>query len=142
MKVSAAQFSFDAPAGYLVEETTLGLRSAHRNGPSPSFIVNTRPTRPGSTLESLASEVVAELAQTIGQMKAPSRTEFTFEDGHKGLLVAHALSTQSGPLRQYFLLRLHEGQLCTITLTVPEPALNEASAPLFMKSLASLKTTP
>jgi hypothetical protein len=139
MHLSASGFSLEAPPGYFVEETTLAVRAAVRNGPSPSLIVNSKPVRAGATVEMLATEIVAELSQTLGEMKVPAMSEFTFEDGHKGIVISHGLTTQKGSLRQYFALRLSGQQLATITLTVPEPALNEGSAPIFMKCLASLK---
>ena len=130
-------FTFTPPAGFRTEEQTIALRMVV-NGPAPSLIVQSKPARAGASLEELAGQTFAELSQTIPGMKATSRTEFTFADGGTGIVLAYNFPTGTGELRQYFVLRLHQQRLCTITLTLPSESLTEGNARLFMAAIASL----
>lgn len=132
-------FTFDPPAGFRTEELTVGLRMGTGNRPGPSFIIQSKPAREGATLDTIAAETLVELVQTIPDMKAPSKTEFTFADGGTGVVLAYNFTSKSGDLRQYFVLRLHQGRLCTVALTLPSSALTESNARTFMAAIASLK---
>ena len=130
-------FTFTPPAGFRTEEQTIALRMVV-NGPAPSLIVQSKPARPETSLEELAGQTFSELSQTIPGMKSTSRTEFTFADGGTGIVLAYNFPTATGELRQYFVLRLHQQRLCTITLTLPSSSLTEGNARLFMSAIASL----
>jgi hypothetical protein len=132
-------FAFDPPMGFRTEEMTVGLRMGDGNTPAPSLIVQSKPARAGATLETIGAEVLAELAQTVGKMKVPSLTEFTFADGGAGLVISYNFSTHTGELRQYYALRLHAGRLCTVALTLPSSALTESNARTFMQAIASVR---
>ena len=130
-------FTFTPPAGFRTEEQTIALRMVV-DGPAPSFILQTKPARPGASLEELAAQTLAELTQTIPGMKGGSRSEFTFADGGNGIVLAYNFPTATGELRQYFVLRLHQQRLCSITLTLPSSSLTEGNARLFMSAIASI----
>jgi hypothetical protein len=133
-------FSFDPPAGFRTEEMTVGMRMGPPgNRVAPSLIVQSKQAREGATLEALAAETLVELVQTVPGMKSPSKTEFTFADGGTGVVLAYNFTAKTGDLRQYFVLRLHQGKLCSVTLTLPTSALNEGNAKSFMDAIASVK---
>lgn len=134
-------FTFDVPAGFRTEEMTVGLRMGTGNRPGPSFIIQSKLAREGATLDAIAAETLIELVQTVPDMKTPSKTEFTFADGGTGVVLAYNFTAKTGDLRQYFVIRLHEGHLCTVALTLPSSALTESNARTFMAAIASLKPT-
>lgn len=132
-------FTFRPPPGFRTEEVTFGLRSGlPGSGPAPSLMLQSKAARTGATFEQLVSETLVELAQTIGNLKNLSQSAITFDDGGTGAVLAYAFPTQAGELRQYFVLRLAKGRLCTLTLTLPQSALTDANASSFMKALSSL----
>lgn len=134
-------FSFQPPAGFRTEEQTIAMRLPFANqglGPSPSLIVQTRLTRPGATVKDLAAQTFTELASNVPKMKQASQAEFAFNDGGLGMVLAYSFPTQTGELRQYFVLRLQGDRLCTITLTVPTSALTESSAKSYLNAIASV----
>ena len=130
-------FTFTPPAGFRTEEQTIALRMIV-DGPAPSFLIQTKPARPGVTIEELAAPTLSELTQTIPGMKGGSKSEFTFADGGAGIVLAYTFPTAAGELRQYFVLRLHQQRLCTITLTLPQSSLTEGNARQFMAAISSL----
>ncbi len=130
-------FTFTPPIGFRTEEQTIALRMVV-DGPAPSLIVQSKPARAGASLEEMAGQTFSELTQTIPGMKGASRSEFTFADGGSGIVLAYTFPTSTGELRQYFVLRLHQQRLCSITLTLPSASLTEGNARLFMGAIASL----
>lgn len=133
-------FDFPPPAGFRTEDVTVAYRQGlPGTGPSASLIVQSKPARAGASLGDFASETLSELAQTVPKMKNASKAEFAFDDGGKGIILAYSLQAQTGELRQYFVLRLEKGRLCTITLTVPNDKLTEASAKTLMNAIAKVK---
>lgn len=133
-------FSFDPPIGFRTEEMTVGMRMGPPgNRPGPSLIVQSKIARDGATLDALAAETLVELVQTVPEMKNPSKTEFTFADGGTGVVIAYNFTAKTGELRQYYVLRLHQGRLCSVTLTLPSSALTESNAKSFMAAIASVK---
>lgn len=139
MSINLEGFVFDPPPGFRTEELTLGMRLGGASGPSPSLMAQTRPARPGATLDQLATETLVELSQTLGELKASSRAELTFADGAVGIVLSLTLTTQKGDMRQYFAIRLDKGRVCTLTLTVPASALNDANARAYMNAIASVR---
>ncbi len=135
-------FSFEPPDGFRTEEMTVGMRMGPPgNHPAPSLIVQSKPAREGASIATLAAEVLGELTQTVPKMKGPSKTEFTFNDGGTGIVLAYNFTAKTGELRQYFALRLHQGRLCSVALTLPASALTEANAKSFMQAIASVRPT-
>ena len=133
-------FSFEPPPGFRTEDVTVSYRlGLPGSGPGPSLIVQTKPARPGADLGQLAGETLAELAQSVPGIKQASKSDFSFDDGGTGVLLAYSFATQAGELRQYFALRLAKGRLCTLTLTVPAANLNETSAKTFLGAIAAVK---
>lgn len=133
-------FEFAAPPGFRTEEMTVGYRMGlPGSGPGPSIIVQSKPARTGAKLETLAAETMTELTQTIAHLKNLVRAELKFDDGGTGVLLTYEFPTQTGQLRQYFVLRLHGGRLCTVTLTLPSASLTESNAKTFMQAIASIK---
>jgi hypothetical protein len=133
-------FNIDPPAGFRTEEMTVGMRMGPPgNRVAPSMIVQSKLAREGATLDALAAETLVELIQTVPNIKNPSKTEFTFADGGTGMVLAYNFTAKTGDLRQYFVLRLHEGKLCSVTLTIPSSSLTEANGKSFMDAIASLK---
>ena len=140
--ISVEGFSFEPPAGFRTEEMTIGMRMGPPgNHPAPSLIVQSKPAREGATITTLAAEVLAELVQTVPNMKSPSKTEFTYSDGGTGVVLAYNFTAKTGELRQYFALRLDKGRLCSVALTLPASALTESNAKSFMQAIASVKPT-
>ncbi len=138
--MNVAGHTFEPPAGFRTEEMTVGLRLGLPGaGPAPSFVVQSRPARAGASLETLAAETMTELAQSVANMKNLVRAELKFDDGKSGAVLAYDFPTQTGQLRQYFVLRLDAGRLCTITLTLPSSALTEGNAAAYVKSIASVR---
>ncbi len=134
-------FGFDPPPGFRTEEVTFGLRMGlPGSGPGPSLMAQSKVARTGASLEELAAETMIELAHTITNIKNLTNAAIKFVDGGTGAVLAYTFPTQAGEMRQYFVMRLHQGRLCNLTLTLPERSLQESNASLFMKSLASLKT--
>lgn len=132
-------FSFQPPAGFRTEEHTVALRLPFAgNGPGPSLIVQSKLVPEGSTLTGLASQTFAELASNVPKMKNASQSELTFSDGGLGVVLAYSFPTQSGELRQYFVLRLHAQRLCSLTLTVPSAGLTDGNAKSYLAALASI----
>jgi hypothetical protein len=133
-------FALDLPQGYRVHEVTVSfLTGMPVGGPSPSLIVQSKPARPGVTLDTLAAETLAELLQTIPGMAQGSKGELVFNDGGKGVLLSYSMPSGRGELRQYFAMRLVNGRLCTATLTAPVATLSEASAKAMIACLKSIK---
>lgn len=133
-------FSFEPPVGFRTEETTVGMRmGSPGDGVSPSLVVQSKQARAGATLEMLAAEALLQLAQSVPNMKGPSTTAFTFADGGMGVVLSYSFTGNSGDLRQYSVLRLHEGKLCSVTLTLPPSAHNASNAHSLMAAIASVK---
>src|SRR5690242_2518997 len=112
MTINLEGFTFDPPAGFRTEDLTIGLRLGGVSGPSPSLIAHSRSAREGASLDQIASETLVELSQTLGELKASSRSTMTFADGGEGIVLSFTLNTQTGDLRQYFAMRLHAGRIC------------------------------
>jgi hypothetical protein len=135
-------FRFEAPAGFRTEEVTVGLRFGLPGaGPGPSFMLQSKTARPGASFEELVQETMVELAQTIGQLQNLTNSEITFTDGGKGAVLAYDFPTNAGQLRQYFVMRLANGRLCNVTLTLPQSALNASNASTFMNAISTLEAT-
>ena len=132
-------FALDPPPEFKLEEMTVGLRQPLEGGGSQSLIVQSKAARPGSRLDELAAETMAELSQSIGGMKNLARSEVTFADGGAGVVLSYDWSTHGGELRQYFVMRLEGGRLCTVTLTVPRAQVTPESAGRLMKTIASIR---
>jgi hypothetical protein len=141
MQVDA--FQFNPPEAFRMEEMTIALRQeSGKKGPAPSMLVQSKRARPGAPIELLAGETAAELARTLGGLENMSKTQFNFDDGGTGVVLAYDFKASTGQLRQYFVLRLHRDRLCTITITIPRTELNEASAASILKSMASVRPGP
>lgn len=138
--IQLAGFQFDAPSGFRTEEVTVGLRfGLPGSGPAPSFIVQSKAARAGAKFEELVSETMVELAHTVSKLRNLTNSEITFADGGKGAVLAYDFPTGAGEMRQYFVMRLHQGRLANVTLTLPQSALTESNAQSFMKAISSLK---
>ncbi len=138
--MSLEGFGFDPPAGFRTEEVTIGLRMGlPGSGPQPSLMVQSKAARQGVSLETLVSETMTELAQTVANIKNLTNGAMTFADGGKGAVLAYNFPTHVGDMRQYFVMRVDGGRQCNITLTLPQAALTDSNAASFMKAIASLK---
>jgi hypothetical protein len=119
----------------------------------PNLILQSRLARPGAELAILAGEYMAELAQSVGGMKDLTSVPFGFDDGVTGILLAydfpvpapgaaHAAGAKGAPasvMRQYHVLRLDDGRLTTVTLTVGTADLTPALGESYLRALASAK---
>jgi hypothetical protein len=134
---------FDPPAGFATLETTVSLRAlGEGNGwaPRTSMVAHVTPARAGASLPELAGEMTADLTRGVPGMRDLTTAELQFRDGAAGILLAYTLSAgPAGSLRQYHALRLDEGRLSTLTLTVPVSTLNETTAQLYVEALASMR---
>ena len=132
-------FRFEPPPGFIAEESTFGYRLAGTGrSPGPSFMVQSRPAKVGATIESLATNILTELAQTLPELTGASQSELTFTDGGLGVVLAYTFVSGSGPMRQYHALRLHQARVCSVLLTVPVSQLTEANAKVFIAALSSV----
>ncbi|MFT3842289.1 MAG: DcrB-related protein [Myxococcaceae bacterium] len=127
-------FALDPPPEFKAEEMTVGLR--HENS---SLIVQSKNARAGAKLDELAGETMAELSQSIGGMRNLARSEVTFADGGPGVVLSYDWTTHAGELRQYFVMRLDNGKLCTVTLTVPRANVTPESAGRLMQTISSIR---
>lgn len=135
-------FTFDHPAGFRVQDMTVGfVTGLPTGGASPSLIVQTRPARQGATADTIAAEMLGELLQTIPGMAQGTKGEIAFDDGAKGAILSYTMASTKGPLRQYFVLRVDDGRVCTATLTAPED-VPDATAKALMKCLTSIRPAP
>jgi hypothetical protein len=133
-------FGIDTPPGFRTEEVTIGLRMGlPGGGPQPSLMVQSKAARQGASLETLVSETMTELAQTVANIKGLTSGAITFADGGTGAVLAYTFPTHVGEMRQYFVMRLAGERLCNVTLTVPQASLTDANASTFMKAITSLK---
>jgi hypothetical protein len=133
-------FTFDAPPGFRTETVTVSMRMATPGANvSPSLVIQSKRAREGATLNDLAVEAIADVAQSVPNIKNASQAPFEFADGGAGVLLSYSVSTHKGELRQYFAMRLDHGRLCCITLTVPTANLTAGSAQLFVKAIQSVK---
>jgi hypothetical protein len=140
MPIAVEGFTFDKPPEFRTEEVTIGLAAGlPGGGVSPSLIVQSRPAKPGATAELVAAEILGELLQSMPGMKHGAKGEITFDDGAKGSLLSYTISSAKGELRQYFVLRVHEGRVCSATLTTPVADFNEVAAKSMMKCLTSIR---
>jgi len=135
----------------------------------PNLILQSRPARPGADVATLAGETMAELSQSVGGMSNLSSVPFGFDDGAAGVLLAYdfpmgpagaghgrpaapekAAAEKAAPaappsgvaaiaMRQYHVLRLDEGRLTTLTLTVGTADLTPALGEGYLRSLASAR---
>lgn len=133
-------FRFTPPPDFRVQEVSMGLSGGMpgAGGVSPSLIVQTKPARAGASLDTLAAEVLAELLQTMPSMKNGTKGDLTFDDGGRGVVLSYGIATSKGELRQYFVLRLDNGRLCTATLTVPDTTMSPSVVGNLMKCLTSI----
>jgi len=133
-------FTFTPPSTFRVEDVTMGMSGGlpGKGGVSPSLIIQSRPARAGATLDQHASEVLAELLQTMPSMKDGTKGELTFDDGEKGVVLSYGITSSKGELRQYFVLRLSPKRLCTATLTVPTADLTPTAVAGLMSLLTSI----
>jgi hypothetical protein len=136
--VDIAGFRFEAPETFKTEEMTVAMRGPLSQQAAPSIIVQSRKARLGASLEELAGETVAELAQTVAGMKNLTRHALEFADGGKGILLGYDLQVSAGRLRQYFAMRLNGDRLCSMTVSAPYDGLNDTIAAQLMKSIASI----
>jgi hypothetical protein len=138
-RFASGGFHLEPPPGFRVQETSVSfVTGLPDRGASPSLIVQTRPSRTGATVEGVASELLAELLQTIPGMAQGSKGEITFDDGAKGVILSYGMHTGRGELRQYFVIRLNEGRICTALLTVPVEGVSDAAAHSMMRCLKSI----
>ncbi len=141
---------FDAPPQFELSEVmvsfrgpdTAGLkepRAMQRQFPiRPNLIMHRRPA-PDANLEMLTAEMCAELLTTIDGIKDLSTEALTFADGAEGSLVSFDFPAgKAMTVRQYQAVRVDEGQLSTLTLTLDSSTLNETSWATYQKTLASL----
>jgi hypothetical protein len=157
--------TFEPPAGFEPSETLITLTLPAPAAPPapgpravrPNLIVQSRAARPGAEIGLLAGEYMAELGQSVGGMKDLTSVPFEFDDGTTGVLLAydfpmappgaaHAAggappkpAAAGGGMRQYHALRLDEGRLTTMTLTVGTADLTPALGESYLKALASSK---
>jgi hypothetical protein len=133
-------FTIDQPAGFRVQDMTVSfVTGLPDTGPSPSLIVQSKPVPQGKTVDEIAAETLAELLQSIPGMAQGTKSNLTFDDGGRGVLLSYTMRTKRAELRQYFVLRVDNGRLCTATLTAPVDAITDTLAQSLMKCLKSIR---
>lgn len=135
--------TFDPPEGFTPEETMVSLRQEGSAHPGPSLIVHSKKARTGAGLEVLTGEAVAELSQSVPGLTQLTQGKITFDDGAVGVLLGYDIPATSpaNVLRQYHVLRLDNGRVTALTLTVPSAGLDDAATDRYLKSLISLRAS-
>lgn len=136
--ISIEGFSMQKPQELALQDVTQAFR-VPVDGPSIGLVVQSKLARAGATLEVLAGEALAELAVSLPSVKNATKSPMTFDDGGVGVVLSFWMPSKVGELRQYYVMRLDNGRLCTVSLTIPKPALTEGNAQRYMEMISSLK---
>ncbi len=142
--------TFDPPADLAPEEATLILRAPP--GPSDprllqrqlpvraNLIVHRRRVGPEATLPLMVAEVSAELVSTVTGLRALATEDLRFADGAPGVIVSFEFPMREvAAARQFHALRLDDGVLTDLTLTVDGLTLNDAARKKWFDVLASAR---
>lgn len=150
MSISAAGLRLVAP-DFVVDEVMISLRAPapvaadprvlrKQTAIRPSLIAHRRSVGSVATLELLTGEVVAELVSSIAGLSALTSESFSYDDAAIGTLVGFDFpAAEVGTARQYHALRLDDGVLTTLTLTIDALTLNDAGKAAWLKILSSTR---
>jgi hypothetical protein len=126
-------FRLEQPASFRTNEVRLEEAPG-----GPTIVVQSRQVSEAENAESLGAELLSQLANVPGVSNA-AQAEMAFDDGGKGSVVSCRLSSDRGELRQYCVLRVHEGRVCIASVTSPVSDVTQATAMALMRCLASLR---
>jgi len=148
MTTRLAGLSLHAP-DFVIDEVMISLRAPapvagdprllQKQTPiRPSLIAHRRHTGNAAPLELLASEVVAELVSSITGLSALTTESLSFADDVVGMLIGFDFpAAEVGTARQFHALRLDDGVLTTLTLTIDALTLNDSGKASWLKILTS-----
>lgn len=137
MAITIEGFTMQQPRELQLQDVTQAYR-VPVDGPAIGMVVQSKVARAGATLEMLAGETLAELAVSLPAVKDVNKSPMTFNDGGAGIVLSFWMPSKVGELRQYYVMRLDNGRLCSVSLTIPRPALTEGNAQRYMEMIASL----
>ncbi len=136
--IDEVMISMRAPAPVAGDSRLLNKQTAIR----PSLIAHRRTTGAVATLEMLTGEVVAELVSSITGLSALTTETFSYVDGAVGVIVGFDFAAaEVGTARQYHALRLDDGVLTTLTLTIDGLTLTDSGKTAWLKILSSTSIT-
>lgn len=148
MTTRLAGLSLHAP-DFVIDEVMISLRAPAPVAGDPRLLQKQTPIRPSliahrrhtgtvATLELLAGEVVAELVSSIIGLSALTNESFTYADGAVGIIIGFDFAAaEVGTARQYHALRLDDGVLTTLTLTIDALTLTDSGKASWLKILSS-----
>lgn len=128
---------FDPPAGFVADEAMLSLRAPPSTLVDPrarqkqfpiraNLLVHRRVVGDQGDLEIYAGEITAELVNSVVGIKELTTERFAFDDGAPGLVVGFDFpAPEAATVRQYQALRLDDGVLTVLTLTVDGARLDQ-----------------
>lgn len=141
---------FDPPADLRPEEALLTLRAPP--GPSDprllqkqvpvraNLIVHRRRVGAEATLPLMVAEVSAELVSTVIGLRGLATEDIRFADGVVGVIVSFEFPMREvAAARQFHALRLDDGVLTDLTLTVDGLTLNDAAKKKWLDVLSSTR---
>lgn len=104
----------------------------------PNLIVHRRVTGAAASLGLLCSEICAELVGSIPAMKDLHAEPFGFDDQATGMMVVFDFPAGKATVRQFQAMRLDNGVLTTLTLTVDSTTLTDALKAGYYRSMATM----
>ncbi len=145
---------FDAPEDFVADEVMVSLRAPPPQLVDPRVLQKQIPIRPnlivhrrrigdGADLELCAGEICAELVNAVVGIKGLTSERFAFDDGAPGMVVGFDFpAPESSTARQYQALRIDDGVLSILTLTVDGARLNDDAKSRWFKCLSSARPAP
>lgn len=142
--------SFDPPPELVQEEVILTLRAPpgpiesrmlQRQIPVRSnLIVHRKQVGANATLPLLVAEVSAELVSGVVGLKGLATEPIRYADGVEGVIVSFEFPMRDvAAARQFHALRLDDGVLTNLTLTVDGMTLNDGAKKKWFDVLASAR---
>jgi hypothetical protein len=143
-----AGLAFDPPAEFLPDEQLVSFRAPPPDLKSPMLLNKQLTVRPnlmvhrrpaGGSIEMICGEICAELVSAIPGMDNLVTGHFAFADGVQGMLLSFDFPANDARVRQFLAMRIDNGMLTTLTLSVDGATLNEAAQKRYLGSLASAR---
>jgi hypothetical protein len=145
---------FDPPDGFLADEVMVSLRAPPPQLVDPrvlqkqvpvraNLIVHRRRIGDEADLELCAGEICAELVNSVVGMQSLTTERFAFDDGAPGMIVGFDFpAAEAATVRQYQALRIDDGVLSILTLTIDGARLNDDAKATWLKCLSSARPAP
>ena len=148
MQTSVEGMKFEAPEGFVREETMVSLRIPAEKGFAdarvktpirPNMIVHRRPEK-SADLAAVLAHVQGELLTAVSGISPIEAADVTFADGKKGALIAYSMPAPKGlEISQLQAMRLDDGVLTTLTVSTERAALTPERKAAYVKALVSAR---